>query len=206
MQSIPRTLRRLASRYSAFSEANPHTTASLTAGTILTVSDVTAQRITHDSDEHHHEWDPRRTLALATFGFLYYGGPCKYIYLCYDKFIGPGRVILTTFIDCFLHTPFVVVPCFYLTTGTIKGHSLVETATALQRDWVTASFGSVLVWTPAQLICFRWIPQHSRIVWVACISFLHKTWLSWLSNKERASEKLRKRSEQALLTKNKENI
>ena len=58
-----------------------------------------------------------------------------------------------------------------------------DTLARLRREWRTASFGSALFWTPLCLVNFWLVPQHSRIVVVAIFSFLHKTWLSWLSNR-----------------------
>jgi hypothetical protein len=37
--------------------------------------------------------------------------------------------------------------------------------------------------------CFKYVPQHSRIIFVAMASFVHKGWLSWLSNRKRGSSK-----------------
>jgi uncharacterized protein involved in cysteine biosynthesis len=47
-------------------------------------------------------------------------------------------------------------------------------------------------WSGVRLTCcgavcllnFLLVPQHSRVVFVAIFSFLHKTWLSWLSNRD----------------------
>jgi len=34
------------------------------------------------------------------------------------------------------------------------------------------------------MLNFRLVPQHSRILAVVAFSFFHKTWLSWLANRE----------------------
>jgi hypothetical protein len=111
----------------------------------------------------------------------------KFFYLRYDRYIGPGRPLFTTFVDVCVHTPFFLLPCFYLLTGTIKGQSLSTTANQFQNEWLEASTGSILFWFPAQYLCFKYIPQHSRVVWVTGCSFFHKLWLSWLSNRTRVA-------------------
>lgn len=55
------------------------------------------------------------------------------------------------------------------------------------RRWFEASFGSALFWTPVQLFMFLYIPQHCKVAYVAAFSFVHKTWLSWLSNRNARS-------------------
>lgn len=86
-------------------------------------------------------------------------------------------------LDVYLHTPFLLIPSFYLITCMIRGRTLSQTLKQLKEEWFEASFGSALFWTPLCLINFLYVPQHSRVVFVAIFSFLHKTWLSWLSNK-----------------------
>ena len=94
-----------------------------------------------------------------------------------------------TFVDVYLHTPFLLLPSFYIITGASKGQSLGESLDLLRREWFTASFGSCLFWTPVCALNFALVPQHSLILVVAVCSFFHKTWLSWLSNRERSAER-----------------
>jgi hypothetical protein len=154
--------------------------ASLSAGSILASADITAQWIAGIK-----EWDRERTFALTAFGLIYYGGPCKWLYLRYDQFLGPSRPLLTMFIDVYVHTPFVLIPSFYFITGILKGQDIGAILPQLKSEWREAAFGSVLYWTPMQMVCFRYIPQHSRIVYITTASFFHKAWLSWVSNRER---------------------
>merc|ERR1712050_201013 len=64
----------------------------------------------------------------------------------------------------------------------------------LKTEWFEASFGSAIFWTPLIFVNMTLVPQHSRILFLLCFSFLHKTWLSWVSNRQlvaaqRAAEK-----------------
>ncbi len=80
----------------------------------------------------------------------------------YDRFIGPGRPVFTMCIDVFLHTPFVLLPCFYGWTGAVKGQDTSTTIEQFQKEWLEASTGSVLFWAPTMYAGFKYIPQHSR--------------------------------------------
>jgi hypothetical protein len=172
----------IGSLYARQSEKNPHIVASLSAGSILGGADIAAQRLSG-----LETWDRERTLALTTFGLIYYGGPMKWFYLRYDQFIGPGRPIFTAFVDVFLQSPFFNMPAFYLITGTIKGQDLSTTVTQFRSEWAEAATGSVLYWAPLQALNFTFVPQHSRVVFAAGCSFFHKMWLSHVSNRERVA-------------------
>lgn len=186
-RALPRPLQRFGAGYADLSMKYPHAVASSTAGFNLFVADVTAQAIVGEPGE---AWDSRRTLALTTFGLLYYGGVNKYMYLCFDRFL-PGRPMFTAFIDVWVHGPFIFMPSFYWLTGTVKGQSQSNIWALLQKEWLVASTGSAIYWTPVQMFCFACVPQHSRIPYVTFCSFFQKTWLSWLSNRERVAEQKR---------------
>jgi len=109
---------------------------------------------------------------------------CHSLIRQYDKILGHGRWFSKMFIDVYIHTPFVLIPSFYGITGSIKGQSVDKWSSQLRNEWLVASFGSVLYWTPMQCVAFGFVPQHSRIAFISCGSFLHKAWLSWLSNPE----------------------
>jgi len=147
----------------------------------LFCSDLTAQFVV----SRRSELDDRRLLAVSSFGFFYYGFIMKAIYIGYDLVLGPKRALVKTILDCVVHTPFGVIPAFYFLTGVIKGQTTEQWTTQLRKEWFDASFGSVAYWTPVQIICFRYIPQHSRIAFVSFASFFHKIWLSWLSCRNR---------------------
>ncbi|KAH9089119.1 hypothetical protein LEN26_019283 [Aphanomyces euteiches] len=180
--------------YKAVSTKYPRLVAGATACTVLTSADLTCQTILQPPGENDTGYDWSRTAGLALFGLHYYGGPCKSLYLYFDKVMGtkptPRTVVIQTFVDCYVHTPVALIPSFYLITNSVKGKSLDETRVQLEREWFEASFGSVLFWTPAQLVNFWCVPQHSKILFVACFSFIHKTWLSWLSNRHDHNNRL----------------
>jgi len=183
---------RLGHRYAHISTQHPHSVAAATAGGIITVADLTCQSTVQWDAAHGIDW--QRTTGLALFATWHYGVPAKYLYLMYDRVLGTGPTLRTALskmlVDVYVHSPFLLVPSFYLITGTCKGQSLAESTDQLRREWFTASFGTALFWTPLCTINFRYVPQHSRILTVAAGSFLHKLWMSWLSNRDRHQQRL----------------
>mmetsp|Transcript_32355 Transcript_32355/g.78552 ORF Transcript_32355/g.78552 Transcript_32355/m.78552 type:complete len:193 (+) Transcript_32355:213-791(+) len=137
--------------------------------------------------------DWARTAGLAVFGAWHYGGPAKFIYLWYDRVFGKALTLRTaaykTAIDVYVHSPFLLLPSFYLITGAVKGQSLSKSVEQLRREWYQAAFGTALFWTPVCWGNFLYVPQHSRILVVSVFSFIHKTWMSWLSNRDRHEER-----------------
>jgi len=179
-------IKRVSSAYARFSTKRPYVAAGMTAGSILMSADVFAQRLESASRNTHHCHDYRRTVALASFGFFYYGGPCKFFYLLYDKLF--TSVALKVAVDACVHTPFILVPSFYVTTLTIKGKSKDQMLKQLKDEWVEASVGSLAFWGPVCTVNFMFVPQHSRVLVVSMMGFFHKTWLSWVSNRKRVAE------------------
>ncbi len=70
-------------------------------------------------------------------------------------------------------------------TGAIKGQSPNEIMSQLRKEWLTASLGSVVYWIPVMALNFRYMLPETRILFVTACSFLHKSALSWYSNRER---------------------
>jgi hypothetical protein len=135
------------------SSTYPYVTASISAGCVLFAADVSAQLLTNTTSV----WDHKRTLSLSIFGFVYYGGPCKALYFLYDKVFSPKQFMMKAMIDCCVHTPFLLVPCFYYITGILKGDNVDNITSQLRKEWFVASTGSVAFWLPMQLICFRFV-------------------------------------------------
>eukprot|EP00966_Prymnesium_polylepis_P297163 6865841-Prymnesium_polylepis.2 len=184
--------RTVGERYASTSDRYPHAVAGSTACGIMSVADVSCQAVLQHDSNGSFDW--QRTVSLAVFGAWHYGVPGKYLYLWYDRRFGTApsfrSVLLKTGVDVYGHGMFLLVPSFYVITGTIKGQPLSDISAQYQREWFTASFGTALYWTPLCLLNFRFVPQHSRILVVSVLSLIHKTWMSWLSNRERHAARL----------------
>jgi len=173
-------------RYASFSIRRPFLAAAFTAGSILTGADLFSQSLECSFGGKPFEYDLRRTMSLAAFGFLYYGGPVKLLYLMYDKFFRTAA--MKVMFDVGVHTPFMLIPMFYGITCTVKGKPMSETWKQLKEEWKEASLGSIGFWLPTCFVNFALVPQHSRILVISVMSFFHKTWLSWVSNRRRKQE------------------
>ena len=178
-------IERAGTAYAASSTRYPHTVAGLSASGVIGTADIACQTLFQRKEGGGLDW--RRTLGLTIFGGWHYGGPAKLFYLSYDKIFGVAphlRVAaMKMVVDVYGHTPFILIPSFYIITGAFKGQTLEQSVAQLRVEWWEASFGSALFWTPICLANFRFTPQHSRILTVSCASFLHKTWFSYLSNR-----------------------
>jgi len=124
MVGIHRT-RNMAERYSIFSQNRPHTAAAFTASAILGAADVSSQFLQHWIPQRRRllgaetkfcrdmSIDWRRTAGLTTFGFIHYGGACKWLYLWYDRLLGTAPTLRNAaakmVFDVYVHSPFLLV-------------------------------------------------------------------------------------------------
>jgi len=128
---------------------------------------------------------------LICFGVYYYGGPCKFFYLHYPKMMEylipkaslPVKKIVSAMIDCGVVTPILLLPSFYLITFPVKGYSFADAWHRYVEDCVEVTIGTFLFWMPICSVNFYFVPQHSQILVITVCSFIHKTWLSWVSNR-----------------------
>ena len=142
-------------RYGRISNKFPHSTAAVSASTVFFCSDLCAQSI--NTRNSGNQWDVRRTAALTSFGFAYYGMICSRLYKGYDVIFGPRKVVAKVLVDVFIHTPFFLLPAFYTWTHVCENriHDLKD---RLKKDWWQASTASVGYWLPVQTACFGVIP------------------------------------------------
>jgi len=95
---------------------------------------------------------------------------------------------LTSFSDSVLNQLFFYVPCFYMLTGVTKGQSVQHSCDRLQNEYWHACLGQASFWLPVQFCNFRFVPVHLQTFVVSICNVANKTWLSWLSNRERQKE------------------
>jgi len=88
-----------------------------------------------------------------------------------------------SFVDCGIVTPSLLLPSFYLITLSIKGEPLNIIWERYKTDCVEVTMGTFVYWFPLVTINFALIPQHSQILLIVVASFIHKSWLSWVSNR-----------------------
>jgi protein Mpv17 len=144
-----RALVKAGGQYAAFSTSHPHIAAAATAGSIICLADLTCQNVL---ERDQSGVDVRRTAALTLFGTWHYGVPAKSLYLLYDRLLGSAPTLANAaqkmLLDVYVHTPLLLIPSFYLITCLVRGRTLRQTLAQLRKEWWTASFGSILFWTP----------------------------------------------------------
>ncbi len=125
------------------------------------------------------DYDGKRTMLWASFGFLYYGGVVYRLYAYYDLLFG-SSFIKKAAVDCFVHLPVGVVPAFYgwKSVGDNNGNiplAMEQFNREVREDYSTTTATSSVCWFPVQCFCFWGINPTYRLVWVSGWSFLHKT-------------------------------
>eukprot|EP00746_Dinoflagellata_sp_MGD_P087034 gnl/MRDRNA2_/MRDRNA2_34523_c0_seq1.p1 gnl/MRDRNA2_/MRDRNA2_34523_c0~~gnl/MRDRNA2_/MRDRNA2_34523_c0_seq1.p1 ORF type:complete len:234 (+),score=20.23 gnl/MRDRNA2_/MRDRNA2_34523_c0_seq1:78-779(+) len=182
---------RFGSTYASLSLRWPHLVAAGTAASIIGAADLSCQSTLQRDNARGTDWV--RTLGVTVFAAWHYGVPTRALYFWYDRFFGMAPLLSTAFkkmfVDVYIHSPLLLIPSYYAITGAIRGDTADQIARQLRAEWFTASFGTALYWTPLCLINFYFVPQHSRILFVSAGLYMYNTWLSWLSNKHRQSEK-----------------
>lgn len=176
--------------YVAFSAKHKYITSISTAAVMLTVSDCTAQYLS-SRWINNYQFDYRRTASMVVFGMCYYGIVARTIYTCYDLLLGPKNALIKVALDVGPHTWVIFTPLFYYITGIVKGYDINYITNQLKREYLTATFGTTIYWTPIMFVSFRYCTIHTRILWLTCFSFFHKTVLSWYSNRTRVKENMK---------------
>lgn len=178
------------SRYASLSMRWPHLVAAGTAASIIGAADLSCQSILQRDNARGTDWV--RTLGVTVFAAWHYGVPTRMLYFWYDRFFGVAPLLSTAFkkmfVDVYIHSPLLLIPSYYVITGTIKGETTDQIARQLRAGWFTASFGTALYWTPLCMINFYFVPQHSRILFISAGLYVYNTWLSWFTNKHKHLE------------------
>eukprot|EP01083_Nonionella_stella_P053456 141416_1 len=183
--------------YVRISSQNPYFTSSLTGGCILTFSDYVAQSMSAIYSDGY-SYDGRRTLALGSFGFFYYGFVSRTIFWLYDVCLGAGaqRVLAKTLIECIGHTYTLFIPSYYFITGIIKGNTILQIKQQLRHEYFASSSATMCYWMPLMWFNFTYCRLQTQILFLSTFSFIHKTALSWYSNRNRFKQRLAQQAKQ----------
>ncbi|CAH1774057.1 unnamed protein product, partial [Owenia fusiformis] len=126
-------------------------------------------------------------------------GPIShYFYLIMDKKLGLGRsrgtIIKKILTDQIIGSPLFAF-IFFEASGILEGQSPKSSFEEFARKFPTVYMVDWCVWPAAQCINFYFLPTKLRVVYVAAITLLWTSFLSWFKHRDaRLQEGLREQS------------
>ena len=168
-------------KYESALEARPLLVKGLTSFTGFTIGDLLAQFFIEKK-----EYDPLRTLRLASFGFLVHGTTSHWFYGILDGRIpgtGAGDVALKVFIDQVLWNPIFGI-MFFSYMGIFEGSGVGGTIQKIKNDLLTQVTGSWTVWPIAHAINFKYIPSDQRVLYINTIQIFYNCFLSVIGSRK----------------------
>jgi len=154
--------------------------------------DIAAQLITNTScpKPFLDQWDRRRTLGIVTFGAVYSGWFQHYLFAGYAKLFPVANVsnsvryanaLKLTFCHQFGSFPCFYFPSFFMIVETVRGMTVPEAWENFKlKFWKQYKYGLV-VWTPAMLTQFLWVPLPLQVPYIASIAAVWVTYLSYVA-------------------------
>lgn len=122
--------------------------------------------------------DMRRVSSFGVFGFVYSGFVQRLIYRKFDMAFGITSAVATVskkvVADTLLHAPFLYIPAFFLSTGLLQGKSLHDSINCLRTNFKDTMMTYAVIWPGAMFLLFRAVPESSRVLTLACLSFVEK--------------------------------
>ena len=169
----------LSRRYSAALDTHPLLTKGSTAGAIMTVADLTQQRV-----EQRTEWDWWRTLRLAGFYSCVQTPFVHHWFARLERVFGPvtplsnaPRFAAKVITDQAIGPP-LVIGAFCLVQPVLNGDGLSGGVEMLRRDWSRVLVACWQVWIPVQCVVFGAVPLKYRILCMNVVSFGWSTFMS----------------------------
>jgi len=160
----------------------------LTYGTLTAAAEFTQQTVTYKwlPKSRGEEQKPYDKLSILRYAFV--GScvlsPCLFQwYKWLDRtFVGVGFQTLgkKVFLDALFSCPYYIG--FYTSLGLMEGRSKEEIHSELESKFVkTLLFGQVF-WIPCQFVNFMFIPSHLRVSYIAALTFIEFTALSFFKS------------------------
>ena len=133
---------------------------------------------------------------MASFGGMYTGALCHYVYPWYPKlvtrfmpklfqssalWIGLG----CTVIDNFIHNPIFYIPAFYMYTDVVKGATKEEAIAHIKEEWYEVASVCMAVWLPAQLATFTVVPVKWQVLFMNACSVIWSMYCSWANAQQK---------------------
>lgn len=165
--------------YSQKLDSHPLVTKCLTGCLILGNGDVLSQYI-----EGQETWDARRTLRFALIG-LVFEAPALHYWYQYLKKVFPGRTTQSIakrvlWDQLAFNPPYLVI--FLTSVWAMEGKGLAEIPDLLKNTFPSAIIANWLVWTPAQIYTFGWVPSKYQVLATNVVALAWNAYLSYCSH------------------------
>ena len=120
----------------------------------------------------------RRNVAYIIYGGIFIGALCHYEYdVLFPILFGTNHNLVTSIkevlFDNFVTAPIVWLPPAYFVKAIMYNYSLTEGLNRYSNDITKNGLLKKYwtVWLPAQSVSFTVVPDHLRVVFMACVSF-----------------------------------
>ncbi|KZV75264.1 hypothetical protein PENSPDRAFT_673903 [Peniophora sp. CONT] len=163
--------------YNSFLIRRPILGSSLSSAVLFGAGDVLAQQAVEGKGKNH---DFARTGRLAAYGGVIFGPPVSAWFgiLSRLQFSSPAKgVIYRTFLDQTLMAP-LAVGTFFTVMPLIEGLGFDESKKRLSTNYAPTLVRNWMVFVPAQLVNFNFVPPQLRFVFIGVISLFWNTYLS----------------------------
>jgi len=182
----------------SFYQTQPYQAAFLTCSMKASAADWVVQ--TRQEQEEKEELDIQRNVAFIVYGGLYQGIFQQFLYntlfpMVFGNDVTVSSVIEQVAVDMTVLTPFLCLPVAYLVKSSMNADESFQDG--LEKYWKHVQQEGLLqkywmLWIPVQTLTFGVIPQHLRIVFIACVSFV---WLMILSSISSTQEQQQDKTE-----------
>ena len=186
------------SAYERALTAWPVPTKMATSATIMTCGDITAQFIEIVKEERDStatmttlSFDPHRALGMAVFGCFYGGCYQHALFQWYGRtwpvsLAAPWRqrlpnVMRTVAFHQLVNYPLVFFPAFFATTELVRGHSMSHAAASFGEHAPGLYAKGVVLWVPAMVGQFLFVPLRLQVLWISIFSFCWGTFMSFVA-------------------------
>jgi len=153
-----------------------------TSGCVLGTADYASQRI-----KNGHPWDPHQPFWMGMYGALFVAPFCHNWYQLLERRIPiPFGATAATKFKLVLRRMFldqlVVSPVFtsglFISRGAIAGEDWRTIGSKIRSNlWKVIGTGA-LVWPPAQVVNFFWVPLPYRVLFMNAVGFVWSTYTS----------------------------
>ena len=161
-------------------DSKPILTKASTSLVGFAVSDAMTQAFIEKGD-----FDLKRLVKMASFGFLLHGTTGHYFYNFLDSVMAgatPAFVAAKVAIDQTLWAPCFMV--MFFTYMMIFDGTPELIATKCKNDIFTAVKGSWMTWIPAHTINFAFVPSDMRLLYINAIQIFFNMFMSVIGNTE----------------------